>query len=81
MIRFVATIKNAKGQKQSVEAERVIVAIGIVGNTEGIGLEDLGVTIDRGHVVVNEWLETNVKGLYAIGDLVGPPWLAHKASP
>ena len=75
-----ASIKNAKGEVQTVEAERVVLAIGITGNTEGIGLEEIGVKVDRGHVVVNEWLETGVKGVYAIGDLVGPPWLAHKAS-
>ena len=57
-----------------------MVAIGIVGNTENLGLEELGVKVDRGHVVVNEWLETGAKGVYAIGDLTGPPWLAHKAS-
>ncbi|MEL7489860.1 MAG: dihydrolipoyl dehydrogenase [Pseudomonadota bacterium] len=75
-----ATIKDAKGKTTTVEAERVVLAIGITGNTENLGLEGLGVKVDRGHVVVNEWLETGVKGLYAIGDLVGAPWLAHKAS-
>ena len=75
-----ATIKLKNGKTEAISAERVIAAIGIVGNTENIGLEALGVKIDRGHVVVNEWLETGVPGLYAIGDLVGAPWLAHKAS-
>ncbi|WP_411818154.1 dihydrolipoyl dehydrogenase [Hyphococcus sp. DH-69] len=75
-----ATIKLKDGKTETVEADRVVLAIGITGNTENIGLESLGVKIDRGHVVVNEWLETGVKGLYAIGDLVGAPWLAHKAS-
>jgi len=75
-----ATIKNSEGKTEIVNAERVVVAIGIVGNTENLGLEEVGVKIDRGHVVVNQWLETGVKGVYAIGDLVGPPWLAHKAS-
>jgi len=75
-----ATVKLKDGKTEKIEAERVVLAVGIVGNTEKIGLEALGVKIDRGHVVVNEWLETGVKGLYAIGDLVGPPWLAHKAS-
>ena len=74
-----ATIKTAKGV-ETVEAERVILAVGIVGNVENLGLEALGVKIDRSHVVVNEWLETGVPGLYAIGDVVGAPWLAHKAS-
>lgn len=74
-----ASIKTAKGV-EVVEAERVVLAIGIVGNTENLGLEDVGVKVDRGHVVVDQWLDTGVKGVYAIGDLTGPPWLAHKAS-
>ena len=55
-------------------------AIGITGNVEGIGLEQQGVRVDKGHIVVDEWRRTSVPGLYAIGDVVGPPWLAHKAS-
>ena len=57
-----------------------IVAIGIVPNTEGIGLEELGVKTDRGHIATDGYGRTNVEGLYAIGDVTGPPWLAHKAS-
>lgn len=75
-----AAVKKKDGRIENIEADRVIVAIGITGNTEGLGLEELGVKVEKGHVVVNQWLETGVKGLYAIGDLVGPPWLAHKAS-
>lgn len=75
-----ATIKLKDGKTETAEFDRVILAIGITGNTENLGLEALGVKVERGHVVVNEWLETGVKGLYAIGDLVGAPWLAHKAS-
>ncbi len=75
-----ATVKTKDGKTQTVEAERVVVAIGIIGNTEDMGLEALGVKVDRGHIKVNEWLETGVPGLYAIGDVCGPPWLAHKAS-
>ena len=75
-----ASITGADGKTQTHEFERVIVAIGITGNVENIGLEEVGVKVDRGHVVVNPWLETGVPGLYAIGDLTGPPWLAHKAS-
>ena len=75
-----AAIKMKDGKVETQEFDRVVLAIGIVGNTENLGLEKLGVKIDRGHVVVNEWLETGVKGLYAIGDVVGAPWLAHKAS-
>ena len=57
-----------------------IVAIGIVPNTEAIGLEALGVKTERGHIVVDGYGRTNVEGVYAIGDVTGPPWLAHKAS-
>jgi dihydrolipoamide dehydrogenase len=55
-------------------------AVGITGNVENIGLEAAGVKVDKGHVVINEWGETGVAGICAIGDLAGPPWLAHKAS-
>jgi dihydrolipoamide dehydrogenase len=75
-----ASVKTADGKTEAIEAERVVLAIGIVGNTENLGLEALGVKIDKTHVVVDERLRTGVPGLYAIGDLVGPPWLAHKAS-
>ncbi len=76
----VAITLEAAGKTETLEAERAIVAVGIDGNVEGLGLEDLGVKIDRGHVVVDAHGATNVAGLYAIGDIVGPPWLAHKAS-
>jgi dihydrolipoamide dehydrogenase len=66
--------------KETLEAEVAIVAVGIVGNVEDMGLEALGVKIDRTHVVIDEHGRTNVPGLYAIGDIAGPPWLAHKAS-
>src|SRR3954466_3210522 len=62
------------------EFSHAIVAIGIVPNTEGIGLEALGVKTDRGHIVTDGYGRTNVEGVYAIGDVTGPPWLAHKAS-
>ena len=68
------------GQGAEVSVERVILAVGIVGNVEDIGLENTGVRIEKSHVVVDEWLRTGEPGVYAIGDLVGPPWLAHKAS-
>ncbi len=76
-----ATIEGG-GKTQEVTAERVILAVGITGNVEEIGLENLGgtaVKVERGHIVVDEWLRTGDEGLYAIGDVVGPPWLAHKA--
>ncbi len=55
-------------------------AVGITGNVENMGLEEAGVKIDRGHVVIDQWCRTGVDCIYAIGDLAGPPWLAHKAS-
>ncbi|MDO8289257.1 MAG: dihydrolipoyl dehydrogenase [Parvibaculum sp.] len=75
-----ATIVLKDGKTEKLTVDRVISAVGITGNVENLGLEEAGIKIDRGHVVVNEWLETGVRGVYAIGDLVGAPWLAHKAS-
>ena len=68
------------GKVEKHEFDTVISAVGIVGNTEGLGLEELGVKIDRTHVVTDEYCRTGVEGLYAIGDIAGAPWLAHKAS-
>ncbi len=68
------------GKVEKHDFDTVISAVGIVGNVENLGLEKLGVKIDRSHVVVNEYCETGVPGLYAIGDIAGAPWLAHKAS-
>ncbi|MEM9707564.1 MAG: dihydrolipoyl dehydrogenase [Pseudomonadota bacterium] len=68
------------GRTETLEVDTVISAVGIVGNTEGLGLEALGVKIDRSHVVTDEYCRTGVEGLYAIGDIAGAPWLAHKAS-
>jgi dihydrolipoamide dehydrogenase len=69
-----------KGKTFEVTVERVIMAVGIVGNVENLGLEGTRVKVENAHVVVNQWHETHEPGVYAIGDLVGPPWLAHKAS-
>ena len=74
-----ATLKTKDGKTETVAAERVILAVGIVGNFENIGLEAAGIKVDRTHVVADEWGGTGVPGVWAIGDLVGPPWLAHKA--
>jgi dihydrolipoamide dehydrogenase len=68
------------GKSERLQAERAIVAIGITGNVENMGLEALGVKIERGSIVANGHGETGVPGLYAIGDVAGPPQLAHKAS-
>ena len=75
-----ATLKREDGSGTEITASRVILAIGITGNVEGLGLEALGVKIEKGHIVVDEWCRTGAPDLYAIGDVVGPPWLAHKAS-
>ncbi len=77
--KVTATVEAA-GKTTEITVDRVILAVGIVGNVENIGLEGTKVKVEKTHVVVNEWLETGEPGVYAIGDLVGPPWLAHKAS-
>ncbi len=74
-----ATIEDAKGNVQTIKAERLISAVGVVGNVEGIGLEALGVAMERGLVKIDGYGKTNVPGIYAIGDVAGPPMLAHKA--
>ena len=68
------------GKTETQDFDTVISAVGIVGNVENLGLEDLGVKIDRTHVLTDEYCRTGVDGLYAIGDVAGAPWLAHKAS-
>ena len=75
-----ATITTVDGQAKTETYSHVIVAIGIVSNLENIGLEALGVVVERGRVKVDPWGMTNVAGLWAIGDVTGAPWLAHKAS-
>jgi len=77
--KVVAHIE-ANGKTTTEEFDTVISAVGIVGNVENLGLEALGVKIDRTHVVVDEYCQTGIDGLYAIGDIAGAPWLAHKAS-
>jgi len=71
---------DTAGKFESLTADVAIVAVGIDGNVEDLGLEALGVKIDRGHVAIDGHASTNVAGLFAIGDVAGPPWLAHKAS-
>ena len=84
-----AQVSNVKPGANTVSAdingktesfERIILAIGIIGNVENMGLEQLGVDIDRTHITVDEFSRTKIPGLYAIGDVTTPPWLAHKAS-
>ena len=74
-----ATVEDDKGNKQILKASRLISAVGVTGNIENLGLEKLGVKTDRGTIVVDGVGRTNVPGLYAIGDVAGPPMLAHKA--
>ncbi|MGH1376745.1 MAG: dihydrolipoyl dehydrogenase [Alphaproteobacteria bacterium] len=73
------SVETAKGTEK-ITVDVVISAVGITANTEDIGLEKTKVKLDRGHIITNEWLETDEKGVYAIGDVTGAPWLAHKAS-
>jgi dihydrolipoamide dehydrogenase len=77
---LTATIDLGKGMLSPVTVDNVILAVGIDGNVENIGLETTRARVEKGHVVVDQWLATEEPGLYAIGDLAGPPWLAHKAS-
>ncbi|WP_441229503.1 dihydrolipoyl dehydrogenase [Tardiphaga sp. 215_C5_N2_1] len=73
------TIEDGKGATQQLIVDRVISAVGVVGNIEGFGLEKLGVKTERGCIVIDKYGKTNVPGVYAIGDVAGPPMLAHKA--
>lgn len=77
--QVTATVESA-GKTSEISVDQVIVAVGISANTENLGLERSKVRLEKGHVVVNQWLETDEPGVYAIGDLTLPPWLAHKAS-
>jgi dihydrolipoamide dehydrogenase len=74
-----ATIDDGNGKTEQITVDRVISAVGVVGNVEGFGLEKLGVKTDRGTIVIDGTGKTNVPGIYAIGDVAGPPMLAHKA--
>jgi dihydrolipoamide dehydrogenase len=76
----VTVVLEQNGERSEITVDRVISAVGVVGNHENLGLEATQVEVDRSHVVVNEWSETSEPGVYAIGDLTGPPCLAHKAS-
>jgi dihydrolipoamide dehydrogenase len=92
-IRVKATVKSLKkgdgnvtatieqgGKTETLTVERVISAVGIVGNFENLGIENTKIKVDRTHVVIDPYGATGEPGVYAIGDLCGPPWLAHKAS-
>lgn len=76
----VTCVVETGGKKEEITVDRVIIAIGITGNVEGLGLEEAGIKVDRGHIVTDEWGQTGVDGFWAIGDVASAPWLAHKAS-
>lgn len=76
----VEVVIGSEGKTDTLNAERLILAVGIVANTEGLGLEGTAIELDRGHVVTDEVMRTGEAGIYAIGDMTGAPWLAHKAS-
>jgi dihydrolipoamide dehydrogenase len=71
---------EAGGKTEDLTVDRIISAVGIVGNTEDLGLEGTGIVVEKTHVKINGFCRTGAAGVYAIGDLAGPPWLAHKAS-
>ena len=75
-----AAIETADGKTENVTFDRAILAAGIIGNVEDIGLEGTGVVVEKGHIQTDPWMATGEPGVYAIGDVTGPPWLAHKAS-
>ncbi|MBC8183464.1 dihydrolipoyl dehydrogenase [candidate division KSB1 bacterium] len=76
----VSVTIESNGESTELEAELALMAIGVQGNIEGLGLEDLGVEIDLGYIKVDDSFQTNIENVYAIGDIIGPPWLAHVAS-
>ncbi len=76
----VTCVVETGGKKEEITVDRVILAIGITGNVENIGLDNIGVKVDRGHIVIDGYGQTGVPGVWALGDVAGPPWLAHKAS-
>lgn len=76
---LTAHVEDEKGAKHDITVDRMISAVGVVGNVEGLGLEAIGVKIERGIIVADGYGRTSVPGVYAIGDIAGPPMLAHKA--
>ena len=71
---------DANGVVDSLKVDKIILAVGIIANTEGIGLEKTKIRTERGHIMIDQWCETDEPGIFAIGDVTGGPWLAHKAS-
>lgn len=78
--KVTATLKKEDGSLETLEVDKVISAVGISPNVEGLGLEELEIATNRGHIETDQWCATNQPGVFAIGDVTAPPWLAHKAS-
>ena len=76
----VVSVKNKAGELTSLTADKVLVAIGVQGNIENLGLEEAGIEVEKGWLKANQYMQTSTPGVYAIGDVSGPPWLAHVAS-
>lgn len=76
----VVEVETSDGKKEKLEAECALIAIGVQGNTENIGLEKLGLKMTKGFVDVDDFMQSSVSGIYAVGDVAGPPWLAHVAT-
>jgi dihydrolipoamide dehydrogenase len=78
--KLKSKVKVHLGGGEIVEAEQALIAVGVKGNIEDLGLEDCRIAVDKGWIKINEYLQTSLPNVYAIGDVAGPPWLAHKAS-
>ena len=78
--KVVVEIEDMDGKKEKCIFDRVIVAVGIIGNTENLNLEQTSIEVTKGHISTDEWMKMGEAGVYAIGDVTGPPWLAHKSS-
>ena len=76
----VKVVASCSGGKKEIEADLALMAIGVQGNVENLGLDKVGVSVERSHIKVDKDYKTTVPGVYAIGDVIGPPWLAHVAS-
>ncbi len=76
----IKTVLDHKGKTHTITVDRIIVATGIIGNTENLGLENTKIKVEKNQIKTNQWCATDEPGIYAIGDVAGAPWLAHKAS-
>jgi len=78
--RAIVSVKTKTGDALELDADKVLIAIGVQGNTEDLGLDEAGVELEKGWIKTNHYMQTSAAGVYAIGDVAGPPWLAHVAS-